>query len=631
MDARIHLTNHTGATLTAIEFPNRLQMGDLSIEGLYVPYYLPGVKLIRSYFEHPRDFTFTYPSARSFADFRAVDVNSSHLACYIVNPSGRIAPATWGLQNKAGKAFLFHKFQTCIRNGATYDSPLVRFRIGQTVDRAVLAYKSENGVSAYPSISQKLGASFDEVARAPLIKMDFHWIAAAPGASFKSIAARLDMLTAPTLLHPVAYWPVAFDRNYPDFLPPDPAFGTVQDFAVFVRAARAHGMFVMPYTNPTWWDPESPTLKALGPARFGALNRAGNIITENYGPNAGFVVSPDAPATQKRLDEMMRRWSRDVPVDFIFQDQIGSRPWLRDFNPNAPDPLHYADAWLAFTARDRSRRLMTEDGWDRLAETEVAFAGSALTGSTSFDPVNVRWGRESRANRQFGPGVWEPYPLGTFLLHDKVLMYHHDLDPGPMDAGPEVLTWNALFGIIAGYIWPEGYSYQHPDWPSIASAFQHFVLARLAGETLISYDRLANDVYRSRFGHLTIVANWNAREPYELDGFSIAPSGCLIRSDDASIAAGIFLNEFNRAPLSPGPHYLIVERSSSAVTVRQPSGLDTDVTFSVSNAASTARAIDSKGQLIANVPVHVNAGQCWFRYAAFVAGTRVDAYVLTLR
>jgi hypothetical protein len=210
-------------------------------------------------------------------------------------------------------------------------------------------------------------------------------------------------------------------------------------------------------------------------------------------------------------------------------------------------------------------------------------------------------------------------------------MYHHDLDPGPMDAGPEVLTWNALFGITAGYIWPEGYRYQHPDWPSIASAFQHFVLARLAGETLISYERLADDVRRSRFGNFTIVANWNAREPYKIDGFSIAPSGCLIRSDDASVAAGIFQNEFNHAPLSPGLHYLIVESSRSTVTVRQPSGLDTDVTISAPNAATTARAVDSKGQLIANVPVHVAAGQACFRYAAFVAGKRVNAYVLILR
>jgi len=31
------------------------------------------------------------------------------------------------------------------------------------------------------------------------------------------------------------------------------------------REARMSGLLVMPYTNPTWWDDESPTLQNLPP------------------------------------------------------------------------------------------------------------------------------------------------------------------------------------------------------------------------------------------------------------------------------------------------------------------------------------------------------------------------------
>src|SRR5581483_7070238 len=186
---------------------------------------------------------------------------------------------------------------------------------------------------------------------------------------------------------------------------------------------------------------------------------------------------------------------------------------------------------------------------------------SALTGAKEWDPGAVRWGAGSRANAQFGPGTWQPYPLGTYLFHDKVLEYNHDLDTAPMDAGPEVLTWNALFGIIGGYVWPDGYKYAHPEWPEIIAAFQPAVLSRMAGKPLSSYRQLANDVYESHFEGINAIANWQTDRTYDIDGFGIAPSGCLIRSGDGSLLAGIFATNFNGRQLSQGTHYLIVELS----------------------------------------------------------------------
>jgi hypothetical protein len=103
-------------------------------------------------------------------------------------------------------------------------------------------------------------------------------------------------------------------------------------------------------------------------------------------------------------------------------------------------------------------------------------------------------------------------------------------------------------------------------------------MSRTAGKMLSEYRNLADEVTESRFGDLAVVANWNAGSSYAVDGYTLAASGCLARSDDGSVIGGVFVERFNGAALTPGVHYLLVERVGGKVLVRQPSGPDTPVT-----------------------------------------------------
>ena len=576
-DLQLELKNHTGAVLDSVALPSDLTFETAAIRAAYLPYFLPGVRLEPSFFGAHKSFTATYPGARAFADHLALEAGGGRIAWYVVNPGGRIAPVTLGFRESAsqpGRSYALHNYQIWIREGATYSSPVVRVRVGQTVERTILAYRAENGIDRYPSIASKLGDRFQTVAQAPMVKMDFHNMRR----TFAEASARLrEIIEAPALLHPVAYWERSFDQNYPDFLPPNEQFGSTKDFRDFVAEAHRLGLFVMPYTNPTWWDDQSPTAKSVSDLSvFAALGKDGKPIYETYGPNHGFAASLSAPATQQRLARLMASWKDEVPMDFVFQDQVGARSWLRDFQPGADSPQDYSEQWLKFTAKYASSKLMTEDGWDRLAETEIGFCGSELTGTTKWDPQGVRWGADNRANKVFGPGNWSPYPLGGWLFHDKVLFYHHDLSHPTMNAGIEVLTWNAAFGVMAGYLWPDLGSMKR-DWIKLANAFQHAVFARTAGQALASYRELAPEVTESRFGNLRTVANWDASKAYADGGFKIAPSGFLAASGDGALLAGAFVERFNGAPLSDGVHYLIVESSGRGLSVRQPAGPDTEL------------------------------------------------------
>src|SRR5439155_8791529 len=159
------------------------------------------------------------------------------------------------------------------------------------------------------------------------------------------------------------------DQSDPDFLPPDPVWGTTDDLRGAVADAHALGLLVMPYLNVSWWTIGSRTVNALSSiSSVAALDATGQPLIDRYAA-LGYAVSPAVPAVKQVVTKTMEQWRTEVPADCVFLDQIGARSWRYDFNPAEPTPLAYYDGWLALLKPYASRCLMVEDGWDRLAAT----------------------------------------------------------------------------------------------------------------------------------------------------------------------------------------------------------------------------------------------------------------------
>ena len=604
-DMRLALVNR-GPTRDEIRFPAGLAGNTRDTDAGYLPDVMPGVKLAHSFFTHVSSTVQIYPSRWAFADWLAVDASGSHVALYGVN-RGPIAPLELGFLHQnapatcSGIAYcVIHQFETWVRTGTTWTSPVVRVRVGEGAQRAILDYRAENGIGAYPSLAEKLGASLGTLSRAPLIKADVPRLE-----PFAKLAADVARLPSPALVHPVAYEPGGHDAADPDFLPPDPRWGTNADFAAFVAQAHADGDLVMPYANLSWWDPSSPSAQAAKGQTIGALDSSGAVQTIAYGDHEGVIVSPYAPAVQQRVAREFAQFHDDVPADCLFLDQIGARPWLRDFNPAAPSPLAYDDGWIALLAPYRSRCLMAEDGWDRLARDFVGFHGSLL----------MMERQAGLPDTFFGAGNWQPFPLADWLFHDKVLMYEHDLYDNTMATDGEVLTWNMAFGLVSSFEWRLGN--ESDPWLTLAALLQRDLGPHYAGVPLASYTVLAGGVARSVFGDLTVVSNLS---PDTVQG--IAPDGFRASTADGSVVAGAYAGP----PFTSGVHWLVFERSAGAVTVRQPVGADTPVTVQATGDAATALAAD--GSAIGVVPVSRTGANATFDYAATFGGKPVAAYRL---
>jgi hypothetical protein len=630
-DLQLKVANHTGATVTRYLFPSDLLFKNSAVTAAYLPFYVPGVKLLPGFFSPGRNYTTTYPGS-TFADLVAMDSNGSALAYYAVNPGNMTQAADIGFhddsQNTPGAFYLTHNLETWAPDGSSFTSPVVRVWIGQSVGAVASGYRADNGIADYPAIGAKLGPRFAALAAAPLVKLDM-----TGAASFSSMIPGLAQIPSPALLHPVSYWPRNFDQNYPDFLPPNPKLGTMADFAAWTAAAQSLGLFVMPYTNPTWWDDQSPTVMGLpAPLTIPSIavqDRSGAAVYETYAPNRGLVASPFSAFVQQRIAGLMAQWSSAVPVDFVFQDQIGARPWRLDFNSAEPDPTQYSNGWLVLTREFAAQGLMTEAGWDRLAETEVGFTGSPLNTPAGAD--SVRWFTGSIANKTFGIGNWQPYPLADWIFHDKVLTYMHDLEDATVTNNLDSLTWNLTFGNILSYRLAD-YT-RRPGWPQLVIALQRVFGPRYAGRLLDSFTYLASDVVAAQFGDLSVAANWGPSS-YGLDGYQITAGGFLARTGDGAALAGVFTGQFNGAALSSGDHYVVTDRSGAVVNVRQPIGADTGLTIDLPtdwdrNLAIQVTAMDAGGAALGAVDAQVAQWQLTFQYAGSVSGRAVDHYEIS--
>ena len=418
-EMQLTLENLGPGVIKNIQTPADLALPKAGVQSGVGPFMLPGVRLRQSFFDEidrlpASQFVATYPSFSAFADLLLIEHSGSSLGLYTVNPApAPIAPVAFGFVDNQGssKQFLLHRsYHTELAANATQALPTVRCWIGLTAQELARHYRVDNGIDAYPSAQSKAGAKWQALRQAPLIKID----AVQLGLPFTQWPAELDKIPAPALIHPVAFQPGGHDHGFPDFLPPAPVFGRNADMRAMTAHAQARGLLVMPYTNPTWWHQDAPTLagQPIEALRALALTRdSGALALETYSDKQGLVVSPYAPAVRARMAALMTGWRNDVPVDCVFEDQIGARPWERDFNPAAPTPLSYADGWLTHVALYKDRCLMTEMLWDRLARDELGAHGSLMTWDREFD----------FGGRNFGVDNWEPAPLAGILFHDKVL------------------------------------------------------------------------------------------------------------------------------------------------------------------------------------------------------------------
>ena len=472
----------------------------------------------------------TYPPA--FADFLHGESSAGQAAVYGVqprtwepwqgakDPQALFVPGRLGCGGDEHGGWCERSFGTHVAAGTTWQSPVVRLVAGRSAADELRTYCQVNGITR--RLEDKMPA--DVLGRFKNSVLVYY------AGNCQDKLAQLSRLPVPTQVHFADYLHGGFDKQYPDHLPPQPEFGTPEQFREFFEQGHRLGHLLMPYTNPTWWcdGPKGPTFAQHGDGPL-LTKLDGKVAHEEYSHNEGYTVCHWHPAVQAANRRTVEQFSRDYPCDILFQDQCGARGWQYDTNPASPAVAAYTEGLLSMVAEDcRRKPLSTESGWDGVVNFESQLCGM----SWSLVPTEggPTWRRLLKS--QYAPATWEIFPVAQYIAHDKTAMLHHDL--GQFVTNRETLAWTLGLGFSLSYRIPASALTQDGprQWLLWLDRLQKSVCARYVGQPLSDFSHMRgaapavddDGLLRARYDDLQVVANLSPR-PRTLQQTQLAPWG----------------------------------------------------------------------------------------------------------
>jgi len=613
LDLSLTVDNQTGCVLRGVE--NTLRLPAATLESAILPV-LPGIQLQRKFFTDRREWSHgQYPRALVFADYAHFRADRATLTTFPILNRDLTQVARRELFPD-GEAYVWrHNFELAEASGTIWTSPRLRLRVGDGEADSARAFRDDTGLSLVPSLHQKLGARYDRVVSSLSTKVDACWMKSdfrltlADQAGFSRV---WQGLPGPALLFITGWSRGGFDESNPDIFPVDPRLGTDDQWQQAFQSANAAGHLNMPYLNHTFWDAKSETAKSMDPIEYVAYRADGKLPLERYASHTGYATCPYAPATKARIARVFEELSRKMPVDLVWEDQIGAR-FGADYNPHSPNPMWHAQGWLEHTRTYAKLGLMTEFGYDRMVETHVGFQGNYILAEQQH------WG--DFGPKYWGEDTWRIWPVVSMMARDKVMFYNAPDNPC---VSKQVLTWSLAMGQMLS--WSLTRDRYRTPWHFTADAFQRHVMARYADQPLRDFAVLPDRITRSSFGDYTVWANESQTQDWQSpDGPRLAPGGCWVTERQGRLSAGIFTS-FNGQPLTAGDHYLIVETRDDGLTVRHPQGPDTPLTLKTAKPVQSVTAQLDQGN--SPVPFRMGNGQVSLEINGTLQGQSVRSYEL---
>jgi hypothetical protein len=533
----------------------------------------------------------------------------------------------------------------------------VRLALRGSILQDMGLYSDANSLSLPPVATKMPLPLLQKLARAPLIKVD----AIGVGLPFSQYASKLlPIFTRPGLMHYVAFEPVAFDHWYPDFLPPAERFGSNCDALSAWEAAKAQGHLVMPYTNPTWWDPVAPTLATSLPAAglkltdVTTLNASGLPVWETYPdvpPASGVVTSLAHPFVVARWKSLMCQLQggpqcppptscNDTALgsDLMFEDQLGARNSLADtsLSQGGMGALGWQDNIQRHAQNFSGVLLGTEQGYDRLAPHVYGFFGN-----------NIEVALATKAGWPWFGANFTPYPASQALFGPSLLYHIHNLETGVFANSIGLACWamatGARLSIDGSALYWAG-----PPARAFAAAvavLQSVVVSQWTGYGLSAYEDLmvggvsqavglgatrsdftappalsAAPIFPSASPRYSIWRNWANEDSLAvsapgglLAAAVLPPLGCMAVGSALDVIGGFYTSYNGKVLPGPLPHAITEDRGCTAygpaaVCVYHGVGVDTMLSVLAPAAAPpspckqpTCTARDINGTAIAGV------------------------------
>ncbi|MDH3538831.1 MAG: hypothetical protein OEP52_02450 [Acidimicrobiia bacterium] len=615
-DLRASITNDTGHAIRTVSLPRSLSFDLNGMERVLFPIQ-EGLTLLPQFFAENRSTMMARPPM--FADVLAYEGREGHLALHMVQDStyqGTVLPGqppdepvfqpnNLGTGGRGDQGYFRLDMVTFIPDGASWESGAVRISIDRSFRQVAADYRVDNSIDEYPSLVEKLGGvdAFQQLAASPILAVEVYkaveWQKTPEGETWNLIGEEwLDRLPEPGVLH-LTHWQEGRDwyasdnenhkleDDHPEALPIWwERYGSEADFLRLLNTLEDRDYLTMPFTNWTVWNTYDPVSLEIP-----TLDETPAAATKLRGPEyphleyKGYMVEPWSPDVRDRNTRMFETYTEVYPQDIMFVDMTGERSWryvaLED--GNTMSAAAYTQGVVNENARlSELKPLFTEGVFDRIGNSVTGYAQTLR--QKFWNQILAHVGQEYVH--------WTAYPFAADVLHDKVAFYQHDLNAE---------VWPGEEMALATYYSLNGYNYmvdvtkhlgedEETIWA--LDAMQKSVNARTFGQPLLD-ERTAPGspgVQWRTWGPLEnpleITANFDVDtgdKPYVLDGYGIAPDGFVARTAAGDMVAGMFVGEFDGAPLADGLHWITVERTSDRVEIRHPIGVTTPIRVARAN------------------------------------------------
>ena len=424
-----------------------------------------------------------------------------------------------------------HTFLSYIRKGQKVKLPVVRIRYGTNALEAANAFCTDN--EAVKTLEEKLpGSKFQRFANAVIYKTS--------PATVADGIRHCKLLPPGGFIHFSNFMKHGFDIGLPETFPPNPKFGTPAEFRKLVEHMREKGFLFMPYINNTWWGTYPVKSAYFTKHGSGALLKTekNTLWFEKYGNKHGFAITMWHPDVQKANRLITDALVNDYPADLIFQDQIGGRGSMMDFNPASPVPYAYAQGMINTVREDAARALLAcEDGWYGVMDNMVMFCGASFgltepRASSTWEYIYERWPKDT----------FQLYSLLGAVAHDKVILSHHNLGGYVHNSRQLALTLGLGYTLIlrANLVinGKERELLEPPflEYAKFADALQRHIVSAYIGKPQKAFEHhWSKDdigVIRAQYGDVVITSNMD-KEPLETAHGKIAPHSFLAVAPNA--------------------------------------------------------------------------------------------------
>lgn len=478
-----------------------------------------------------RTYSVPYPAAT--ADFQQFDGKNIRFGLYSIQP---LSPEPWDpnsiLESSTlscgggSRGWFDRSFMVWIEKNGSWKSPVVRMRF-DTPEANLQAYCTDN------AINRKLEEKMPKEMVQPF-KDALHLHAG--GGDFRYSKKMMDDLPVPTLIHSLSYLRNGFDASYPDHFP----FAQQHErHGEITRELQKRGHLVMPYSNSSWWcetTPRPPTFAREGEAPL-LKQQNGKPNQEQYGygnnPKFGYTTTMWHPAVRRANDKTITEFQTIFPVSLLFQDQVGVRINLYDFNPASPSRTAYITGLINQARTDSARiPLTTEGGYAHLVNYECAFFGMGF----GLIPNEFRGSGNVDYHAMWAPDLWKIYPMAQRIMHDKLKMHTHNLNA--FSESLAVLSWqlglgfNPTFEPTKEKYWVGIDAISRPKDKGrldFLSVVQKEVTSPWVGEPVVRFEHRRpggtdTGIIDACYGNTEILANLN-KEPLKHGKLTIAANG----------------------------------------------------------------------------------------------------------